>query len=349
MRFSLPDFTFDSFLNPDWPTGADTLKSVEAVCHPETGELWVFGDDSDHNIYLTRSTDNGDNWTTAQLVANDAILPSATAGPEGWVYLAYRKVSNNRIMSVAFGETSYYETQIADGGDTSAPIVASEQAGAEVLSVIYHDQNFDIRMALSYDNGAHWNLSSAISKGYYPFIDVARGSRKCALAFIDFITEEIVYASANNLAELATQSPVSISDQPVFMGGPPLVRHGSLISDVSLFYMNPGAGGGPAPQDIWFDNSMHTQSNPEPELTTGGVLTVGPNPFTGFLSIEFGFEEPRECFVDVYSMEGRLVESVYSGVTGREILNTGEGLPAGIYSIVLRTGDIIITERVVKL
>ncbi len=347
MRFTLPDFTFDSFLNPNWPTGADTLKSVEAVCHPETGELWVFGNDSDHNIYMTRSTDNGDNWTTAELVASDAVLPSASAGPAGWVYLTYRRISDNKIISISFGETSYFETEVADGGNTSAPIITSEKAGSGVVSVIYHDQNSDIRMALSTDNGAHWAVSSAISKGYYPFIDVMNYSRRCALAFIDFTTENIYYASAENLEALPTVSPVVVSEQPVFMGGPPVIRHGGLTSGVSLFYMGPGTGG-PEPQDLWFDNSLLTYSNPEPELS-GAIFSMGPNPFTSCLSIEFGFTEPGECALDLYSMDGRLVESIYSGVTSRETVQIGEELPAGIYSVVLRTGDSMTTRRVVKL
>lgn len=345
-RYTLPDFTWDGYLAPDWPL-TDTLLSVEAVCHPETGELWVFGDNHDHYIYLTRSTDNGYNWTTAELVASDAILPSAAAGPAGWVYLTYKRISDNKIMSVSFGETSYYETEVADGGNTSAPIITSEKAGGGIVSVIYHDQNNDIRIALSTDNGAHWAVSSAISKGYYPFIDVMNYSRRCALAFIDFTTENIYYASAENLEALPTISPVVVSEQPVFMGGPPVIRHGGLTSGVSLFYMGPGTGG-PEPQDLWFDNSLLTQSNPEPELS-GAIFSMGPNPFTSCLSIEFGFTEPGECALDLYSMDGRLVESIYSGVTSRETVQIGAELPAGIYSVVLRTGDSMTTRRVVKL
>ncbi|MCK4505084.1 MAG: T9SS type A sorting domain-containing protein [Candidatus Aegiribacteria sp.] len=346
IRYTLPNFIFDAFLMPDWPS-SDTLKSMEMISHPDTDELWMFGDNNDHNIYMTRSTDNGDNWTTAELVASDAILPSAAAGPSGWVYLTYRRISDNMIISVAFSETSYFETEVADGGDTSAPIVTSEKAGSGVVSIIYHDQNYDIRMALSTDNGAHWAVSSAISKGYYPFIDVMDYSRRCALAFIDFTTQNIYYSSAANLEALPTVSPIVVSDQSVFMGGPPVIRHGGLTSGVSLFYMSPGTGG-PEPQDLWFDNSLHTQSNPEPELS-GDIFSMGPNPFTSCLSIEFSFTEPGECALDLYSMDGRLVESIYSGVTSRETVQIGEELPVGIYSVVLRTGDTLTTRRVVKL
>lgn len=346
LRYALPDFTFDGFIMPAWPS-TDTLLSVEVVCHPETGELWIFGDNSENIIYLTRSTDNGENWTTAQLVTSDATLPSAVAGPSGWVYLTYRRISDNRIMSIAFGETSYFQTEVAGGGDTSAPIVASEKVAGGVLSVIFHDENYDIRIALSTDNGAHWTVSSAISKGYYPFIDVMNFTRRCAMAFIDFTTHDIYYASAANLEALPTVSPIVVSDQSVFMGGPPVIRHGGLTSGVSLFYMNPGTGG-LIPQNLWFDNSLHTQSNPEPELS-GAILSMGPNPFTSCLSIEFSFTEPGECTLDLYSMDGRLVETVYSGITSRETLQVGEVLPAGIYSVVLRTGDSMTTRRVVKL
>lgn len=348
IRFTVPDFQFDGFLEPDWPA-SDTLLSLEVVCHPETGELWVFGDDSDHNINLSRSTDNGDNWTVAELVATDAILPSAAPGPAGWVYLTYRRVSDNKIMSIAFSESSYYETEVTDGGNTSAPIVASEQSGtSDDLSIIYHDVNFDIRMAMSIDHGATWSISSAISKGYYPFIDVYRQSKHAALAFVDFTTENIYYASAANIADLATVSPILISNEPVFLGGPPVIRYGGLGSEVALFYMGPGSGGS-APQDLWYDNSLHTQSNPEAGNVEKYGLTAGPNPFTNRFTVEFRFDTPSECSLDIYSMNGRLVESVYNGITDGETLNTGEALPTGVYSVVLRTGDSITTRRVVKL
>ncbi|MCD4847876.1 MAG: T9SS type A sorting domain-containing protein, partial [Candidatus Aegiribacteria sp.] len=278
---------------------------------------------------------------------SNAILPSASAGPAGWTYLTYRRYSDNKIMSVSFGETSYFETEVSNGGDTSAPIITSEKAGSGVVSIIYHDENHDIRMALSTDNGAHWTVSSAISKGYYPFIDVMNFSRRCALAFIDYTTENIYYSSAENLQALPTVSPVVVSEQSVFMGGPPVIRHGGLTSGVSLFYMGPGTGG-PEPQDLWFDNSLKTESNPEPELS-GTDFSMSPNPFTSCLSIEFSFTEPGECALDLYSMNGRLVESIYSGVTSRETVQIGEQLPAGIYSVVLRTGDSMTTRRVVKL
>ncbi len=347
LRFSLPDFIVEAGLIPDWPA-SDTLLSVEAVCHPETGELWVFGDDNNHNINLSRSTDNGDSWTTAELVATDAVLPAAAPGPAGWVYLTYRRVSDNKIMSIAFGETSYYETEVADGGDTSAPIIASEQTGTgDISSIIYHDADFNIRMALSDDNGANWSVSSAIAKGYYPFIDVYRQTSRCALAFIDFNTEEIFYASADNLPDLASQVSYVVSDQPVALSGPPVVRYGTRSSEVGLFYMGPGVGG-PAPQDLWYDNSRHTQSNPETGYIENG-LTAVPNPFADYFAIEFGLDEPGECTLDIYTMDGRLIESVYRGFTTGESLSTGEGLPAGIYNVVLRAGGSITSRRIVKL
>jgi hypothetical protein len=334
---------------PDWPS-SDTLLSIEAICHPETGELWVFGDDSDHNINLSRSTDHGNNWTTTELVASDAILPAAAPGPAGWTYLTYRRISDNKIMSISFGETSYYETEVADGGDTSAPIIASEQSGSgDHVSIVYHDASFGIRMALSDDNGATWSVSSPISNGYYPFIDVFRQTKQSALAFIDYNTQKIYYASATNLVDLATQSPDSISNESVFMGGPPVIRHGGLPSEVGLFYMNPDSGSSPAPSNIWYDNSLHTQSNPETGHVVINGLSVGPNPFTDQFTVKFELDTPGECSLLIYSMDGRVVESVYNGVTDGETMNSGENLPTGIYSVVLKTGNSVTTSRVVKL
>ena len=347
IRYTLPDFEFDSFLRPDWPA-SDTLLSVEAVCDPASGCLWVFGDDSNHEIYMTRSTDCGDSWTTAELVSPDAVLPSAAEGPGGWVYLTYRRASDNSIMFQAFTETTSFETKIADGGDTSAPIVASEQSGSDdEIAVIFHDEDFDVIMAISGDNGSTWDLSSPISRGYYPFIDVHSGTRRCALSLIDFNTGDIHYASANNLQDLEAQRPEVVSDQPVSLAGPPGIRHGTLSSEVGLFYMSPGSGG-QAPQDLWYDNSLRTESNPGAEGDFA-ELSAGPSPFSGSFNIQFHLESVEECRVDVYSMDGRLAESVYSGATSGEVLTAGAELPSGAYRIVLRAAGGISSRSVVKI
>jgi len=347
IRFTLPDFQFDGFLNPNWPSGADTLLSVEAVCHPESGDLWVFGNDCAHNIYLTRSSDNGNSWSDAELVAEDAVLPSAAAGPQNYVYMAYRRVSDNRVMCLSFGETSYFETEVADGGDTTAPIVAAEKSGDEVVAVVFHDSSIEVRIALSYTGGAQWNVSDPLAAGYYPFIDVLNDSRRCALAYIAHPLDQIFYMSATSLEGLLYETPEMISGGPVFPGGPPVIRHGTLSSGVSLFFMGPGTGG-EAPRDLWFDNSLNTQSIPK-DLTEQAFLSAWPSPFTSSVTVRFSLMDASYCELLLYSIDGRLVETLWSGVTYGETLQLGSDLPSGVYSAILRSGELAVSRRIVKL
>ena len=348
-RYTIPDFQFSAFCQPDFPS--DTLLSVEVVSHPENGELWVFSNDSQHDIWLSRSTNNGDSWSTAEFVADDAIVPAAAAGPEGWVYLAYRRASDNRIMSLAYGETSYFETEVADGCSSSAPVVASEQAGSERVAMVYHCADSKVYMVLSSDNGAHWGSPIYLDDGIYPFIDVFRQTTNTSLAYIDVPSGNIYYASANSFDQLPTSFTYQISGQAVFQQGPPVVRHGDDVQEVGLFYMSPGAGGGPAPQDLWYDNSMLTPIDPQggPGSLGGPVLTAAPNPSMEAFGLQFSAQGPVDCTLDIYDVTGRLVKPVYSGVSSGEQLTVGSDLPAGVYTAVLRAGDVRVTRRLVKL
>jgi hypothetical protein len=346
-RLLRSDFSFDGFMQPPWVPGVDTLRSLSVVCQTGTNELWLFGENTDQTIWLTRSPDNGETWTDLELMAEDAVLPSAEIGPGSWVYMTYKRFSDNMILCTSFSDQSYYETEVTQGAATSAPICASERTGAGILSIIFHDQNYDIRMALSEDHGATWSLSAPISKGLYPFIDVFRTSTSSALSYIDYTTGEIMFANAPSLTLLPGQKPDPISGQYVFLGGPAVVRHGVLPTEVSIFYMGRGEGS-PASRDLWYDSSLLTphgvHEDPLPPL-----LTVGPNPFSSMVSFRFTLDVQSECSLNLYSLDGRLVERVFSGITDGEELQAGANLPAGVYSAVFRVGEETGISRLIKL
>ncbi len=345
LRLALPDFVLESFVLPPYAEEADSMVSVAVVSDRNNEEIWFFAEDAGNSIWLTRSTDCGDNWTDPLEVAQNGRRPTVDYGPGGWVYMTYSRTTDNAIMCVSFNESAYYETVVTGGSASSAPVVAAEQAGPAELSIIFHDQSFNIRMAMSSDNGATWDVSSPISQGTYPYIDVFRESRRCALAYIH-VSEIIYYASADNLRDLSTERPSPVSGQLVFTGGPPVVRHGVLPSQVSLFYMNPGMGS-PAPMNLWFDNSDMSGVSVDPEA--GLSMSVGPNPAAGAFTVELGLGIMRDCRLDVYSLDGRLVESVWSGMTDAGSFSAGGSLPPGVYSVVLRSGSDTVRRSVVRL
>gem|GEM_PF-2329946 len=345
-RLLRSDFSFDGFMQPPWVPGLDTLRSISVVCQPTDNELWVFGENSDRTIWLSRSTDDGNTWSDLELMAEDAERPSADTGPDDWVYMTYKRYSDNMILCTAFSEQSYYETEVVPGAASTAPILASEHNPGGMLSIIYHDQSFGIRMALSDDNGATWTISSAIARGMYPFIDVYRSSASCALTFLDYFTDTIFFASASNLMALTGQRPEPISGQYPFMGGPPVVRHGVLPTEVAVFYMGRGVGS-PAARKLWYDTSLLIPGVSGDPLQS--TLTVGPNPFTSCVSFSFILDTQSDCSLDIYSLDGRLVERVFSGMTEGEELQAGSSLPAGVYSAVLRAGQETSITRLIKL
>jgi len=343
-RLNITDFSFNAFLQPSWPFTADTLKSISVVCEPISNELWLFGEDTDRNILLTRSTDDGDNWTIPELIADDAERPSASIGANGWVYMAFKRFSDNMIMCTAFSDISFYEVEISQGSSSSAPICAADQGSNAEVAVIYHDQSFEIIMALSADSGATWNTSPSIAHGMYPFIDVYRESGRCALTYIDHLADIIYFSSAAELNLLPSVRPDAVSGQLPFNKGPAVIRHGILPTEVALFYM--GRGMDDRPRDLWYDTSLLTGVS---GTETGTVFTTGPNPFTSYAGISFTLETPMECALDIYSMDGRLVETVYSGFTPGENLQAGGDLPSGVYTVVFRSGTTISSRRIVKI
>ena len=343
-RLLVGDFSFDAFLQPSWPFTADTLKSISVVCVPTTNELWLFAEDTDRNILLTKSLDDGDSWTTPDLIATDAERPSAAIGANGWVFMSFKRFSDSMIMCTAFSETSYYEVEVAPGTASSAPVCAADQRDNAEVAVIYHDESFDITIALSADSGATWSTSPSIAKGLYPNIDVFRGTGKCALTYIDYVTEIVNFSAASELSLLPTVRPTPVSGQYPFMGGPPIVRHGVLPTEVSIYYM--GRGSGNLPRNLWYDTSLLTGvSGPEPE----SAFTAGPNPFTSYTGISFMLETPMNCSMDIYSMDGRLMERTFSGFTSGEEFQVGAELPAGVYTVILRAGSDVSSARIIKI
>ncbi len=230
----------------------------------------------------------------------------------------------------------------------SAPIIASETTGdSDRSAIVYHDGNDDVRIAVSGDYGASWGSAVILTDdGIYPFVDVRSGSRECALSYIDQATGRIMTMAAPDLDALQSATPLAVSDQPVFQSSPPVVRRGYQPEEVALFYMNPGSG--PQPEDLWYDNSLRLESNPEHSEEIPG-LNIYPNPFAGSFTVSFANTSVSASRLSVYSLDGRLVETLYSGDTSGESIQAGSDLPAGVYTVVLVTDKGTSSRRVIRL
>jgi hypothetical protein len=345
-RFTLPDFAFDGFLYLDWSNPAcDTIRSVAVARTPSSGQQWVFADDISNNLFLSISSDEGNTWTPCSLVAKGAARPSATAGPDGTVYVTYQEtVGEGAIKCIAFGADTVSAT-IGTAAQDAAPIPAVEWAGEQLAGIVWHDASNNIMISLTDDKGATWSLPEPVGQGYYPFIDVFPGTRNCAMAYIDQITSRIKVASATGLLGLASATPVVRSDFVPTLYGPPIVRYGALPGIVALFYMGPG------PQDIWYDNSYFL-SSPESGPDSGAPgLHIFPNPASGMVSVAFSLAGgPGQVRLQVFDLGGRVIESLFEGTSSGESLGFSlEGLPAGVYSVVLTTPRSVASQRLVRL
>lgn len=349
MRLLLPDFTFSAILFPDWSNPlADQLRSIEVVSLVEGSTQWVFADDVNNRLFLTKSEDAGSSWTPSELVAENVTRPTASAGPGDRVYVSYQEtVGENAIKCLIFDESGVTETTVGAGAVNSAPIPIAEWQGPQNVGIVFHDQNNNVRLTISYDFGISWSIPQTIGEGIYPFADIFPGTNRVCLAYIDVDSAAIRTSAATGLIGLPGADYEIRSDHAVSMAGPPVVRYslyGTFPGIYALFYLGPG------PSDLWFDATTLTGVESVSGIVIGQLfLDVNPNPSRGELSISFGLGVPDHAELGIYSLDGRLVESIFSGTAAGGTYLAGSGLPAGIYSVVLRTNGEIITQRFVRL
>ena len=348
-RLLLPDCTFNAILFPDWSNPlAGEIRSITVISLPNGNTQWIFADDVNDMLFLTKSDDAGITWTPSELVAENAIRPTAATGPVDRVYLTYRETTGeNAIKCLTFDGGSVTEATVGTGAVDCAPVPVIEWQGPQIAGIVFHDQNNNVRLSLSVDFGISWSIPQTIGEGIYPFADIFPGTNRVCLAYVDVDSMGIRTSAATGLIGLINADYEIRSDHSVSMAGPPVVRYslyGTFPGIYALFYLGPG------PSDLWFDSSYYIGVESTSGIVIGQIfLDVSPNPSPGELSISFGLGDPAQAELGIYSLDGRLVESIFTGTAPGGTYMAGGGLPAGIYSVVLRTDDEIITRRIVRL
>ena len=349
MRILLPDFIFSAILFPDWSNPlAGELRSITVVSFSDGNTQWVFADDVNNRLFLTKSEDAGSTWTPSELVAENAARPTASAGPVDRVYVSYQETTGeNAIKCLIFYESGVTEATVGTGAANSAPIPIAEWQSPQNVGIVFHDQNNSVRLTFSYDFGISWSIPQTIGEGIYPFTDIFPGTNRVCLAYIDVDSSAIRTGAATGLIGLPGADYEIRSDYAVSMAGPPVVRYslyGTFPGIYALLYLGPG------PSDLWFDATTLTGAGSASGIVIGQLfLDVSPNPCPGELSVSFGLGVQGHAELGIYSLDGRLVASVFSGTAAGGTSMAGNRLPAGIYSVVLRTGGKMITRRFVRL
>jgi hypothetical protein len=263
--------------------------------------------------------------------------------------VAYQETTGaNDVKCIVFSGTGSYTSTVGSAAADAAPVPASEWSGTPPeVGVVYHDQSGNAVLAISNDYGSSWYTSFTVGLGSYPFIDIPPGHTRTCVGFVNQAGTGIMTGNAAGISSIATAGFSLRTDQTPSDAGPPVVRYSPMSTDAEiygLFYL--GAG----PRDFWYDNSILTGvSGSEVAETSSTTLGLEPNPFHGSTSIRVRLDTPGHVELTVYSLDGRIVEQVYSGVTDGGLFPAGESLPSGVYTVVMGTGSGTETIRMVKL
>ena len=95
-------------------------------------------------------------------------------------------------------------------------------------------------------------------------------------------------------------------------------------------------------------------SNPKKQdgVINENTITAFPNPFSSTVSFSFKAKEAGSVSLKIYDLNGKMVESLYSGQTEKKALHQinfdGSKLPAGIYISRLQTASGVTEQKIVK-
>ncbi len=349
-RYQLPGFSLlDGYVIDYTNPAADDLRSQTVTRDPVSGTIWHFSNDVSNQLFLSKSTDDGATWSPSELVASDVDRPTATPGPGGRIYVAYQETTGAEdVKCLVLTESTSATSTVGSAAADAAPVPTSEWAGAQIdVGIVYHSSDGNVILSVSEDSGGSWNAPIIIDQGSYPFVDIYPGRNKVCMAYINAAGTGIETGRILHISSLPGASFAVRTDQTPSMAGPPVVRFSALASGASnygLFYMGTG------PEDLWYDNSMLTGLiNPEGAESGPPVLSLEPNPFTGSTFVRVTLTSPEFVTLDVFSLDGRLVEHLHSGVTEGSVFQAGESLPTGVYTVVMGTQAGTTTLRMVKL
>jgi len=348
-RYYLPDFTNFEFNKFTLPAGSDSVCTSEIVENISTGAIWLFGNDIGGNLYLSTSSDDCVSWSDWEHVISNATMHSVASDSAGNVLLAYRDTGVDEIKFAAFTEPDEFELYtIGPCASDATPRITIDQGLFSKIVVAYHNADDEIVISQSVNMGSSWNKTE-YGEGRYPYIDIGWLTSACGLSFLNPAEQSVYVATASSVSQLFSASPYPVSDAPAFTMGPAVIRHDPYSDEHGLLYMRRTENG--RPKDLWYDSSLISENAYETAsaISRRRPISVYPNPSPGTFSVSFQLPEPQQAALSIYSADGRLVSEVFSGVTSGEDVDVARELPAGVYTVVLRTDEGVSSRRMVSL
>jgi hypothetical protein len=345
-RYDMPDFSNFNSTTLQLPEGSDSVNTAEIVENIASGNFWLFGSDIGGDVYLSVSEDSCCTWSSWDLVLPQATMQSADGDVAGNIFVAYRDPSTAQAKLAVFSSPGSVETfTIGECASDAAPKIAVYRDIVTKIAVVYHNSSDEVVISISENMGESWD-TQVFNEGRYPNIDIDRLSGECGLCFVGPLGVSIDVATAPSLFEIFSTVAEPVSDMPAFAIGPAVIRHDFYGEEYGLLYM--GRTGSGYPKDLWFDSSLFTGIE-EGGPVAGQPVSVRPNPSPGTFTVSFQLAQPRQAAVSIYSADGRLVDEIFSGVTSGEDIDVDRELPAGVYTVVLRTESGVSSRRVVSL
>ncbi len=345
-KYDMPDFSNFNAANLQLPEGSDSVSTAEIVENIGSGDFWLFGDDIADDLYLAVSEDTCATWSSWEHVITGATRHSADSDIAGNVFVAYRDPAAGQAKLAVFSSPDSSEIfTIGECASDASPKIAVYRDIVTKIAVVYHNSSDEVVISVSENMGESWE-SQVYSEGRYPNIDLDRLSGECGLCFIGPLGVSIDVATAPSLSEIFSTVAEPASDVPAFAIGPAVIRHDFYGEEYGLLYMGRTDLG--YPKDLWFDSSLFTGIE-EGETFETSTVSVYPNPAAGSFTASFRLPEPQQATLSVYSTDGRLVDEIFSGMTSGEDVDVARELPAGVYTVVLRSESGVSSARMVSL
>ncbi|MFO7949908.1 MAG: T9SS type A sorting domain-containing protein [Candidatus Fermentibacteraceae bacterium] len=345
-RYDYPSLENFTLYNLDWPTEADTIAQIEVVTPSSEDSIWLFAKDIQGDVYGYASDGSGLSWSEPVFLESHVGNIHAISTPDNYVYLAFNDLAENQIKVVRFSsDWSSDIYSVGPAANNAAPIMDYMSSKMTQLVLAYHNNTNTVTLAFSTDSAQSWSVEE-LYNGFYPWVDVAENSSLSCLSHVKGGGYDVMVASATNPAGLIDAEPETHNDTLPFALSPAISIVYPPTNSTSLLYM--GRGEGNAPKNLWFDSSLFTGIEGGGQVESQPI-SVSPNPSPGRFAVSFQLPEPRQATLAIYAADGRLVDEIFSGVTSGEDIDVARELPAGVYTVVLRTEDGISSRRVVSL
>jgi hypothetical protein len=309
--------------------------SCIAVAGPNVHVVWLDQRDLYHQIYYTRSTDEGVTWEPENRLTNtnssNYLKPSiAVSGSKVHVVWDDTKLFYKR--STDGGATWGPDTAIVNGPSFSAqPSIALSGANVHVTWWDYRDRNVEMYYKKSTDEGLTWGsdirLTNDTASSESPSI-ASSGSNVHLVWFDQRDGNYELYYKRSTDSGTTWSLDTRLTNDSAYSRNPSVVVSGPVVH---LLWMDNRDKPGRYLFEIYYKRNPTGNSGVEefevPSPVRSLPFSVRPNPFTSFATVP-GHSSDQFA---LYDISGRRV-GTYRGD------RIGEGLAAGVYFIRAESG-----------